>query len=300
MKRTTVRNIAYAVLVLAVIGGVSYRAKNWLGGQRAELAPKLTFDQQKWASLSKGHAERYLILYHDHDDIQETDLSRKSIEVSLQYAKLPYDEMTFDQWKKSNLATATYQQGAIIVLGESQVDLAQTDKLKAFVQEQGGVLINGIRSGDSPLNSFFGIQGSAAFLDTPVTGWHWRDKLYPGESDHDLSADWMDSSSLSVKIPTDSRIWAESVSSPHVPYLWTLTRGKGRVVYWNTTALMDKEMRGVFLQSMMQAQGVGAKFTVGAQVWFIDDFPSPAYDAPSEGNTTGMTDYDFRMKRWDP
>jgi hypothetical protein len=300
VKRTTVRNIAYGVLLLAVIGGVSYRAKNWLGGQRSQVAPKLTFDQPKWAALPKGPSERYLILYHDHDDIHDVDLARQSVEVSLKYAKLPYDELTFDQWKKSKGTTDPYQQGAILVLGERQGDLTHVDKLQAYVQQQGGVLINGVRSSNSPLNALMGIQGNSDFIKDPVTGWHWREKLYPGLSDQDLSADWMNSSSLAVHLDAETHVLAESTTTPHVPYLWTLSRGRGHVVYWNTTTLQDKDMRGVFLQSMLLAQGTGAKFTVGAQVWYIDDFPSPAYDSVSKGNTTGLTDADFRLKQWDP
>jgi hypothetical protein len=227
---------------------------------------------------------------------------RDNLIMALRYAKLPYDVMSFEEYRHLNTPLLQYAQGAVIIIGERQTDLPHQDRLKSYVTEQGGLLINALRSPLSPLNDFFGINGVPEYSEEPLLGLRFREKIYPGLSEQNLSERKMTSSSLMLAavLERGARVWAESLKPEGVPYLWTVNRGNGKVLYWNTTALQEPAMRGLFVQTMLKAQGGGAKGTVGAQVWFIDDFPSPAYNFSSEGNTTGMTDYNFRLKRWDP
>lgn len=290
----------YTVLLAVVAVTVPPRVQEWVADDR-RWEPQLSFDTVKRTEIPDAPHQRYLLLYHETGDIPEALRTRDNLSMALRYAKLPFDVMSFAEYKKLNTPLERYRQGAVVIIGERQADLPHQDLLQNYVTEQGGLLINALRSPRSPLNPFFGIAGTPEFLEEPPVGFHWTEPIYPGLSEVTLSADKFSSSSLTLRpeLTEESKIWADSVKPAGIPFLWTSERGAGKVMYWNTTALQETPMRGAFIQTMLKAQG-GAKATVGAQVWFIDDFPSPAYNLVSPGNATGMTDYMFRLKRWDP
>ncbi|TCP59331.1 hypothetical protein EV586_101547 [Tumebacillus sp. BK434] len=291
----------YTVLLTVVAVTVPPRVQEWVADDR-RFEPLLTFDEVKRTEFPDAPHQRYLILYHERGDIPEVLATVDNLSMALRYAKLPYDVMSFAEYKKLNTPLARYQQGAVVIVGERQEELPHQDLLQKYVTEQGGLLINALRSPRSPLNPFFGIEGTPKFAVQPPIGLHWAEtNIYPGLSEVTLSGDKLTSSSLTLQpaLEDDAVVWAESDDEGSVPYLWVIERGAGKVIYWNTTALQETPMRGAFIQTMLKAQG-GAKASVGAQVWFIDDFPSPAYGLVSPGNTTGMSDYMFRLKRWDP
>ncbi|ARU62965.1 hypothetical protein CBW65_19740 [Tumebacillus avium] len=291
----------YTVLLAVVAVTVPPRVQEWVADDR-RWEPQLSFDTVKRTEIPDAPHQRYLLLYQGHAAIPEVFATVDNLSMALRYAKLPFDVMTFAEYKSLNTPLDRYQQGAVVIIGERQNDLPHLDLLQKYVTEQGGLLINALRSPRSPLNAFFGIQGTPNFAEEAPSGLHWmKPNIYPGMSEVLLSSDKLRSSSLTLQpaLTEEADIWAESDDEWAIPYIWKIERGAGQVLYWNTTALQEPPMRGAFIQTMLKAHG-GAKATVGAQVWFIDDFPSPAYNQVSPGNATGMTDYMFRLKRWDP
>lgn len=293
------RVAVYAILLIVLALTIPTRVQEWVGSDK-RWSPEFEFTHSKQTVLPDAPHQRYLLLYNAEDRIAETKATRDNLAMAMSYGKLPVDVMSFAEYRQLNTPLDQYAQGAIILVAEQQANLPHVENIKRYVTEQGGLLVNTIRSSDSPLNSFMGILGSVDFAPTAPTGLRWTEKIYPGLSEQTLSAERVTSSSLEVQLSSQVNVWAESVEPSGIPYLWRMEQGKGGVLYWNTLLLHESVMRGAFVQSMSKAQGDGAKATIGGQVWFIDDFPSPAYNRVSAGNLTGMTDYDFRLKRWDP
>ncbi|HEU4964654.1 MAG TPA: DUF2194 domain-containing protein [Bacilli bacterium] len=297
--RTKGRKIAYLLLIVTAVTATSLRVTDWWQTSH-QKRDALTYGETYRTDIPESRYQRYLLLHHAKQDIEEADLTLANLERALTNAKLPYDEMSFAEWNKFDGKLDAYRDGAIILIGERQATLQHTERLERYVREQGGLLVNAIRSAESPLNAFMGIEGEPDFVKGKVTGWRWTAPIYPGLSEAELSAERVTSSSLTVGLSPQVKIWAQSTGDRVEPYLWQREQGKGHTLYWNTLLLQEKMWRGPFLQTLLKAQGAGGKLMVGAQVWFLDDFPSPAYDRVSEGNRTGLTDFQFRLQRWDP
>lgn len=296
--RRRVRITVYTLLLAVAVTAVTLRVSGWLNDGESST-PKPNFTEEKTVQIPEGPHQRYLLLHHDRQDIPEAAKTLQNLEMSLRYGKLPYDAMTFDQWRAAPPDLQPYRQGAVILIGEDQSALAHTERLQTYVEETGGLLVSALRSGNSPLTSFFGMESQPVYFEDSMNGMRWQVPVYPGLSEQVLSEERINSTSLDVRLTKGSEVWAESVSPRKIPLLWSTRHGAGSTLYWNTTALYEKSMRGAFLQTLLKASG-GAKMTVGSQVWFIDDFPSPAHAQVTPGNRTGLTDYDFRLKRWDP
>jgi hypothetical protein len=289
----------YLALFCIAAGATVWRLGDWVRGDVVPT-PDLTYSQEKQIKLPDVPHERYLLLFQDQNDVTETIRTRDNLEMALRYAHLPFDVVSFRQWQAGKVSLDPYRLGAVIVIGERQDDLAHADLLQRYVNEGGGLLVNALRSADSPLNRFMGIANTSGFLNQNSTGLRWKQPVYPGLSELKLSTERMTSSSLGLQLDVQAQVLAELTDPQPVPYVWETVRGKGHTLYWNTTSLEEKAYRGTFVETMLKAQGRGVKMTVGAQVWFIDDFPAPAYQQVSPGNNTGMTDYNFRLKEWDP
>lgn len=300
MIRRHGRKLIYLLLVCVAVSAVTWRFSERWQGEGAGIG-NLTYERTMETEIPEGNYQRYLLLYHLQEDIPEAVATFHNLEMALTNAKLPVDKMTFAEWARSKGDLTAYRDGAVILIGEQQQNLAHLEQLKRYVQEEGGLLVNAMRSPDSPLNAFMGVEGTARFAEESELGLRWTEPVYPGLSELELSEERVTSSSLDVQLAPQADVWAESAGEGRpLPYVWQMEQGKGRILYWNTLLLHEKLMRGPFLQTMLKAQGGGGKLMVGGQVWFIDDFPSPAYNRISEGNRTGMTDFKFRLHRWDP
>jgi len=298
--RVTWRTVLYAVLLLVALSAATVRLTGIFGDTTPEV-PTVRFTEPKQATLPDSGYQKYLVIVQDSDIVPDTQLTKESVLIALQYGKLPYDQLTFSEWAAATPDLAAYRQGAVIVIGERQANLAHVDALTAYVREQGGTLVQAMRTADSPLAALFGVNASLDFVGDAVGGLNWKIPIYPGLEEKQLDAERYVSSSLAVTLPPDAQVWAESMQpTPPVPQVWFMRQGQGRTLYWNTTALQEKIMRGAFLQSLLRAQGEGVKLALNAQVWYIDDYPAPAYDRVSEGNTTGLTDLQFRLQQFNP
>jgi hypothetical protein len=296
------RTLLYIILLLVVLIPAIYRFSNFvLQELKLQKTETVSFAATKTAPQPKGQGVRYLMIVKNSGNDKDFSKVLPNLKMAFQYSKLPLDVITWEDWNKSPRDLTPYVQGAVILLAEDESDLKWADKLKAYTEQSGGLLVNAWSSPNSPLNTFFGIQGEPQFVTGDALGLHWTTKLYPGLSDQDLTKNYLDSSSLDITLRPEMKVWAESVMTKHIPYLWYGERGHGRVLGYNLTSLATKYFRGVFIQGVLKAQPVSVKASVGGQVWFIDDFPSPVgINQVSAGNKTGMTDYQFRLKQFDP
>ncbi|MCF7953127.1 MAG: DUF2194 domain-containing protein, partial [Spirochaetales bacterium] len=64
-------------------------------------------------------------------------------------------------------------------------------------------------------------------------------------------------------------------SSDGLPLIWTVSRGKGQVLYANTSMFQDKVNRGLLLQLINYNADISRSTMINAAIFNIDDFPAP-------------------------
>jgi hypothetical protein len=85
------------------------------------------------------------------------------------------------------------------------------------------------------------------------------------------------------------------------PIAWRREVGSGRVVFWNTNVLHARILRGVLLQSILDAMGTAAAAIVGVATINIDDFPpslSSAVSSPIAREYPGLDESGFFFGPW--
>ena len=180
---------------------------------------------------------------------------------------------------------------------------AAAGRLLAWVREGGGLVV--LNRGWNPrLASTLGLparQPRFASVSTPLTS---RVPLLPGEASM-RALGGADAPYAVEPDPTCTVILdggAAGSSGVQPPRVWTCARGAGRVVYWNSTRLALRAMRGHLLQSVALAQPDRVRPLANWAALFLDDFPAPA---PAGAKMPVVEEFgeevvDFYARRWYP
>ena len=142
--------------------------------------------------------------------------------------------------------------GAVVTVVEQmrQLDGASADRLEAFVEAGGGLVV--AHRGWSPrLSAFLGFASpdGVAFDPDPATTLRFRRPLMPGGDDLALAN--LQLSSYDTAVGAGCEVIAER-GADAAPTVWTCARGAGRVVYWNAALIGTKPYRGMLLQSLAE------------------------------------------------
>ena len=194
---------------------------------------------------------------------KEIELNAKK---AMDYAHVHYKDITLNEIK--DLTPSPYT--GIIIAGEKTERLPQGD-LQNFVQMGGRLIISNRLDAAPSWNSLFGITQKEGFQETH--GLTFEKTLFPGYPNIPSDSDSFTHSTLDVTLdPNTTTTW---ITAENTPVLWTNDYGNGKVLYWNTTLLNDKLGRGMFLQSLGAAFPAFVTAQLGAEIMYIDDFPSP-------------------------
>ncbi|TGA98529.1 DUF2194 domain-containing protein [Sporolactobacillus shoreae] len=217
----------------------------------------------------------------------------KNTMTAMKYAKVSYQVIQPE--KIESLKADPYH--GIILYGEKPGILHQA-ALDRFVENGGRLIFANRFYMDSSWYKLMGVTANHNF--TTVRGLHFKKMLFPGYPEVPESSNVAVHSSL--KIELNRRTTDTLITAQNLPILWTNNYGKGKVLFWNTTAMDDKMSRGMFVQSLGHVFPAFVSGQVGAQTMFIDDFPAPAPDSMLNKKVTGqkMTVKDFYQNDWWP
>ena len=166
--------------------------------------------------------------------------------------------------------------GAVITVVEQmrQLDGASADRLEAFV-EAGGGLVVAHRGWSRRLSSLLGFASpdGVAFDADPETTLRFRHPLMPGGGGLVLRN--LQLSSYDTDVGAGCDVIADR-GPDAAPTVWTCARGAGRVVYWNAALVGAKPYRGMLLQSLAAVHPEHVRPVANWAVIYLDDFPSPA------------------------
>lgn len=152
--------------------------------------------------------------------------------------------------------------------------------LRQYVNDGGGLLVV-YRSWDNDLADLFGAPEKTDPDTTQLNGLEFVAELVPGLSGLKVGdADWVfDHRSYELNRSDLASACSVLVTARSgEPIAWRNRFGSGRVMYWNTSELYSRSMRGYLIQSVLMTMGVGVCAVAGIGVFQVDDFPPSLSD----------------------
>lgn len=220
---------------------------------------------------------------------------------ALDYARLNHDDLDLanvDAWPHLG------QYSALLFVTElvSGIDETQTQQISDYVADGGGLAV-AYRAWSPNLAPLFGIVAEAEYpeLVEGEGGLQFHTDLFPGVKGLVLSKSTVSNlSSFQVGLRPDAQVLVTSGTGR--PIVWLYRHGQGRVLYWNTVFLTEKEARGFIVQSVLSVQGLGVLPIANFATIQIDDFPSAVSTEKIEPVKTeyDMTLLEFYDKVWFP
>lgn len=281
--------IVSIILFLLIISILIYRTENFY--QKFSVPKTKETDTVKTLKAKdvaqNGQKMQLYVLKTDNTLGQQVEFNTKK---AMDYAHLHYKNITANEIK--GLTPSPYT--GIIITGEIMAQLPQAD-IQNFVQVGGRIIIANRLDSDSSWNTLFGITKKEGFKD--VKGLTFEEVLFPGYPDLSSSSPLFTHSSMNITLDENTtNTW---ITAEDTPILWTNDYGEGKVLYWNTTALNDKLGRGMFVQSLGTIFPTFATVQLGAEIMYIDDFPSPIPSGELKNLTTEKISVEeFYKKHW--
>lgn len=115
----------------------------------------------------------------------------------------------------------------------------------------------------------------------------------------DIPPEQFSNTALDLTFSDDWRILIR-FHDPDLPMLAERDFGKGKLIFWNSSALSQKTMRGLFLFSVFRQFELAAFSVLNTFLFHLDDSPPPAYGI-KEGPVARdlkMTDQQFHLNVW--
>ncbi|WP_269864969.1 DUF2194 domain-containing protein [Paenibacillus caseinilyticus] len=231
-----------------------------------------------------------LLLFSAPGDTEGQHVKANLIE-ALDLAKLPWEDMAAE--KLPALVPNPWQ---VLVLTGQNNEALDTAALTRYV-DRGGRLAVLTRFYDPRLNELFGIRENRGFLQGTVQGITSVKPLFPGYPDLPSTSLMFSHSMMDVLLLPGSKVY---LTAGGVPLLWTSGFGDGRVVFWNSTAGVQKTGRGLLVHSLGLAADSLVTAQAGIRTLEIDDFPSPPPEAtnPLVRQEYGLSTKDFYERIW--
>ena len=216
------------------------------------------------------------------------------------YTKIPYNQIDISNWNRGREIASTTR--VLCVINPADLSDLSLQKLIHFVS-QGGTLFLPYVSQDKRLGYLMGFKPEADYaIDVVSSGFHFKSSFLPGLANKDYQK--------SIKLYGFSKenfsnrisILATASSNTAYPVILKNQIGLGEVVLINTSNTFRKIDRGLLFSGVLQGlEGVPYPIANTASV-FLDDFPSPQYDAKEQpiADELDLSMVDFVKKVWWP
>ncbi|MBA2176287.1 DUF2194 domain-containing protein [Halobacillus locisalis] len=241
------------------------------------------------ASESLEGETKIRVYLHQND----SDLSSGAIQNmkhALQYAKVPYEEIGVSQIEQIEPSPYT----VLVLAGEHSTEWPK-QAITTFVEQGGRVMVAG-RFINAEWNELIGVSDVEDFEDG-INGLTFNKELFPGYVDLEATSNLFSHSIADVELTPEADV---HLTAEGEPLMWMHPFGQGEVMFWNTTAVTDKNMRGLMLQSLSLLPPTFVSAQAAIKVMHIDDFPSPIPYATTEEIKAeyGLTIKDFYTDIW--
>ena len=255
---------------------------------------------QEAPAFASAPQQRILIVHNAGDTYGERAYA--NVVRALDYARLNYDDLDL-------AAGATWPElerySVLLFVTEflDAIDAPQAQRIADYVAGGGGLVV-AYRAWHPHLASLFGMVPTTDHppLVESEGGLTFERDFFPGVKGLKLSSQTVPTlSPFDVPLQkNDLQVIARSATGR--PIVWLYRHGQGRVIYWNTSFLAEKQARGFIVQSILNAQGVGVLPIANVATIQIDDFPAAVSTAKLEpiASEYDMTLVEFYDQVWFP
>lgn len=228
--------------------------------------------------------EAVQIYVHQNED-QLSSSILTNFTYALDYAKLPYTRISADE-----IATLQPSPYTVLVLSGENTDLWPYETIERFVDAGGRLYIAG-RFIDAKWADLVGVSDFGDYVDG-INGLVFEQELFPGYVNLSQDSELFIHSIADVELEASSDVL---MTANEEPILWKAPHGNGKVMFWNTTSLADKNSRGLMVQALSTLFPAFVTQQAGIKVVHFDDFPAPV---PANSNPVIEEAYDLSIKEF--
>ncbi|WP_377946431.1 DUF2194 domain-containing protein [Alkalibacillus flavidus] len=227
-------------------------------------------------------------LYQNDSELSKGSI--RNIEQALEYAKVPHERI--DRKQIENLTSSPY---SVLVLAGEHSEQWPKEAITTFVKEGGRVMFAG-RFVDDKWNDLLGIKENKGFKNG-LKGITFEKELFPGYVDLDSSSTLLTHSITSVELEEDVEV---PLTVEEEPLIWFNDVGKGKIMFWNSTVVTNKSVRGLLLHSMSLLPPSFVSTQASIKVMHLDDFPAPIPSSTTDkiNEEYGLSIKDFYTDVW--
>ena len=187
-------------------------------------------------------------------------------------ARLNYKMIEISSSELSSELMGLTSEDLLIISTENLTEMKDPSLIRKFIGD-GGRAVFLVRSYYPEFDDMVGIKENDGFLDEGVYGIGFEKSFFPGLDEINLKNGKIPHSILKVKITEDVEIVAHA--NGNIPIMWTKEYKEGKLLYVNSTFLMDKANRGVLLNTLSYLGDYFVTTIFNGKVVNIDDFPAP-------------------------
>ena len=215
---------------------------------------------------------QFLIEPTNYSAILETENLAKAYD----YSKIAHKTLWINQFnEKLNIAPTTR-----VVTVHETAGLSNTaiDSLLKFVSK-GGTLFITKATKDERMSFFYGMTPDADWsTDIEASGLFFKKPLFPGMQGKSFDNKTMHLGFTNSNFSSNVNVLVASHTDHDYPVLIENKIGNGKVVFYNSSEILKKEMRGLlFASTLLGLEGIPYPIA-NIGTLFLDDFPSSVYD----------------------
>ena len=224
----------------------------------------------------------------------------QQIRKACDYSKLPYNEIDLSNWNRGAEINPTTR--VICIYNSQSLSTSTLSKLLEFVSRGGSLFIPFITQ-DKRFGYFFGLKPNAEYsIDSSSKGIFASTPILPGLKDKVILKNEILYGFAQSNFNSTIEFLATAANNSKYPCIYKNKIGLGNVIVFNTANTLSKIDRGLLFSGMLQGlEGVPYPIANASTV-FLDDFPSPQYDAKVQpiADELNLTMFDFVKKVWWP
>ncbi len=231
--------------------------------------------------LPEVSKEPPLIQFVVDEQILENRDEAANLQKLADYTKIPYQSIPFYNFKDDFKVEPSTR--VLCIYQTYGMQDAVIDSLQHFVAK-GGTLFFTKTIRDERLAFLLGLDPSSNLeTDSLAHGFYLKQPMLPGMGNFEYEGDKSEHNGLTIdNFSEDVTIFATAANAPNYPLVIENKIGKGRVIQYNSTLRLDREMRGLlFSQVLFGLEGIPYPIANTSTI-FLDDFPSPLYNIYKE------------------
>ncbi|WP_293664894.1 DUF2194 domain-containing protein [Tepidibacter sp.] len=227
------------------------------------------------SSIPKNY-QKILVLYSNKDK-GSSDIYN-NIYYTFNMAKLNYKLIDIEAEEVEKEIEKLKTDDLLVIGSERLYEIKNPNIIKHYIKN-GGHTVFLVRAFFNEFNDIVGVKENKGFLKKSLYGFKFEREIFPGLDELEIKSKKVVHSSLDVILKQDADVLA---TSENKPIIWTNKYGKGRILYVNSTLLMDKVNRGLMLQYISYIGDYFLSTILNAKMVDIDDFPSPIKQGKDE------------------